>query len=410
MMLHEWRRFVKACELLTILQGVLAKVMFSSGLFKQVSYVLLAFFVCVGCSESKVPGPSANATSNYSSSNNSSYNNSERLAESAVVLQYHHVSSETPPVTSVATEQFIAHLDWLKENGFTVLPLQTVVDTLRAKQRFTHSRVAAITFDDGALSVCEQAWPILKDRQLPFTMFVNTEAIERGFRSQCSWQQLREMSRSSLVTIANHSHSHWNMISEPHVLQDNWLENMIADITTAQQLLKKHIGIAPKLFAYPYGEYNSALAKRLSELGYTSFGQQSGPVSALSDFDALPRFSGSGTHGNLEKLAPKLLSLPFPARFSFSSDNPIPINSQANPPVMTLSFPVMNKLPFANINCFNSWGMPITMDSPKQIEQRIEISVRETKRLAKGRHRYTCTSPSPEPQRFYWYSHQWLIE
>ena len=36
---------------------------------------------------------------------------------SAVILQYHHVSDETPASTSISPEKFKAHLNWIKEHN-----------------------------------------------------------------------------------------------------------------------------------------------------------------------------------------------------------------------------------------------------------------------------------------------------
>ena len=51
---------------------------------------------------------------------------------SAVILQYHHVSTATPRVTSVNTDEFRAHLEYLRNNDFTILPLEEIVAALRS--------------------------------------------------------------------------------------------------------------------------------------------------------------------------------------------------------------------------------------------------------------------------------------
>ena len=44
-------------------------------------------------------------------------------ADHGVILLYHHVSSETPGITSVTPEQFEDHLEYLAENEFQVIPV-----------------------------------------------------------------------------------------------------------------------------------------------------------------------------------------------------------------------------------------------------------------------------------------------
>jgi peptidoglycan/xylan/chitin deacetylase (PgdA/CDA1 family) len=94
------------------------------------------------------------------------------------------------------------------------------------------------------------------------------------------------------------------------------------DILKAQAQIKRNLGATPEFFAYPYGEYNLALASIVTELGLIGFGQQSGAIGYHSNFSALPRFPASGQFSHLDTLSIKLLSLAFPAQFLPSADNP----------------------------------------------------------------------------------------
>ena len=189
---------------------------------------------------------------------------------SAVILQYHNVSNETPASTTISPDEFKEHLEWIQENEFDVLPLPTIIESLKSHKNFTSSKTLAITFDDANHSVCETAWPILKEYKLPFTLFISTEGIEKNFQSSCSWEQLKEIYKSGLMTLANHTHQHLNMISR-ELLQNKteWSELVKTEIVKAQSLIESNIGQASNLFAYPYGEYNSELASIVTELGAT---------------------------------------------------------------------------------------------------------------------------------------------
>ena len=50
-----------------------------------------------------------------------------------------------------------------------------------------------LTFDDGYRSVYETAYPLLKARGWPFTVFLCPEGIDRGRGPVMTWDQLREM-------------------------------------------------------------------------------------------------------------------------------------------------------------------------------------------------------------------------
>jgi len=323
---------------------------------------------------------------------------------SAVVLQYHHVSSSTPPSTSVTPEQFEQHLSWIKSNHFKVLPLNHVVQTLRQQKTFNYDKVVAITFDDANVSVCDTAWPILKKHKLPFTLFISTEALANGFKTQCSWGALQEMVSSGLMTPANHSHSHLNMISSSSLKkQPEWTSTMKKEVLLAQELIQSELGTSNMLFAYPYGEYNTSLSELITQLGFIGFGQHSGAIGYHSDFSALPRFPVSAQHANIDTLRVKLLSLPFPAKVITDAENPIDASSPLNPPKLVLH-PSDSTL-LTSAACFDSQGIKLLSNIRDG-----RIIVQPLNKLGPGRHRYTCTSKSAFSNRFYWMSHQWLIE
>ena len=83
-------------------------------------------------------------------------------ADHAVVLQYHHVDSDTPASTSVTPSQFESHLKYLKEGGFTVWPLERIVGGLR-EGRELPEKCVGITMDDAYTSVYEKAFPLLTE-------------------------------------------------------------------------------------------------------------------------------------------------------------------------------------------------------------------------------------------------------
>ena len=43
------------------------------------------------------------------------------------ILVYHHVSNTTPPSTSISPEGFRSHLQFMKDNGITVVDLENAV-------------------------------------------------------------------------------------------------------------------------------------------------------------------------------------------------------------------------------------------------------------------------------------------
>ena len=129
-----------------------------------------------------------------------------RAANHAVILAYHHVSSDTPASTSVSVGTFEKHLSYLQQHNFTVIPLELLLKRLSSGEEVPDKSIA-ITFDDAYISVYTTAMPLLRQYNMPFTVFVNTEPVEKGYSNFMNWEQLRSL-KSNGGAVANHSHSH----------------------------------------------------------------------------------------------------------------------------------------------------------------------------------------------------------
>ena len=116
-----------------------------------------------------------------------------QAASHCVILQYHHFSDQTPAVTSVSLKQFDDHLDYLETHKFNVLPLRQVVHALRNNLALP-DRCVSLTVDDAYSSVYQNAFPRLKKRGCPLTVFVNTESVDDCLSSYMTWDQMRELS------------------------------------------------------------------------------------------------------------------------------------------------------------------------------------------------------------------------
>ena len=206
----------------------------------------------------------------------------------AVVLLYHHVSSDTPPSTSVSPGAFLAHLEYLQEQNFAVLHLTDILAAMRNGTPLPKKTVA-ITFDDAYQSVHDTAMPMLAARGWPFTVFVNTEATSTSSSLYMDWGDLRRVLAAG-GDVQNHSHRH-GYLAYPVAGEtpEAWRDRVLEDIEIAQSLIQTHLGTTPTLFAYPYGEYSPGLEKLVEASALMGIGQHSGAVGAQSDFFAIPR-------------------------------------------------------------------------------------------------------------------------
>lgn len=326
-------------------------------------------------------------------------------AAAAVVLEYHHVSDKTPKSTSISPEHFNAHMDYLAKNNFKVVPLIELAEKLREGKPLPDKTVA-ITFDDAYASVYHTAYPLLKQRGWPFTFFVNTDAV--GTSSLfVSWDQLREMAKHG-VTIANHSTAHNHLVR----LKDGenraqWRKRIAHEIQLAQENIHKEIGVSPKIFAYPFGEYDVHVQKILKNLDYIAFGQQSGVLYNEGDLQAVPRFPFGGSFTELDDFILKVNSLPMPivkARFYRDKNTRLDnlIVKEGNKPWLVLE--LADETLLKKVNCFATGQGEITVDI---IGKQLWVQAKHP--LKQGRMRYNCTAMSGQKGRFYWFTQQWLV-
>lgn len=321
----------------------------------------------------------------------------EPAPASAVILQYHHVSTRTPRITSVNVDEFRAHMDYLRDNGFTILPLEDIVAALRNGDPLP-DRSAAITFDDGYRNNYDAAYPVLREYGWPFTLFISSGLVGSNDALYLTWDQIREMAANG-ATIANHGVGHLYLLArEDGEDEAAWLARIEREIVTAEQKIEQETGQSHRLFAYPYGEYDRAIQDLVARLGYTGIGQHSGPVNAHSDFTALPRFPFSGVYASMNTFAVKVQSLAFDVKL-VEPETPVTAEQM---PAAVLDFD--GNYRFDALNCFsNDVRMEITVVDAAEQQYRIRPVQPNTAR----RFRYNCTAPARDG-RFYWYSVPWV--
>jgi len=320
----------------------------------------------------------------------------------AVVLMYHHFGVDKYPSTNIRLAQFDTHLDYLAQAGYQVWPLAKVVDYVRRQKPFP-DRVVAITIDDAYRSVFDEAYPRLRERGWPFTVFVATDGVDQHFQAYMNWQQMREMQQYG-ASFENHSATHDYLIQRrADETADQWRKRVKDDIAHAQQRIKTELGRAPAFFAYPYGEYNEILAGLVNRMGLVAFGQQSGPVGFSADLRALPRFPMAERFAALADFKQKLQSLAFPVT-AIRPWEPVVTTQEA--PRMDVEL-AKSDARLDQLSCFVSGQGAVTVEWLDRKTR--HFSVQALAALPYGRSRYNCTAPSSRPGRYFWLSHLWIV-
>ena len=323
-------------------------------------------------------------------------------ADSAVILQYHHVSETTPAITSIRPERFKEHLDYLDDNGYQVKSIEDVIRSIQENKTLPEKTIV-ITFDDAYQNIYQNAYPLLKEKGWPFTIFVSTEPVDRNFGKFLSWKQLKEMAKSG-ATIANHSISHPHMPEkQPKETQKQWLERIKGEIELTEQKILDQTSQSVKMLAWPFGETAPELRAMIKELGYVGFGQQSGAIGPLSDFTRLPRYPMSGEYTNLSGFKTKIKTKPLPVSRQVPETAIIQENNLKPSMELHLAEGTFQK---KQLRCYATGQGEIEVQWLDKEKSRFKTEAKAN--LPVGRSRYNCTAPSRDGRYYYWHSHQWL--
>ncbi len=203
----------------------------------------------------------------------------------ARVLLYHSFGWFSVQRPAVSPTAFKSQLDFLAENEIEVVPLGALLDFLEGKRRLP-KRIAVITIDDGERNGYTTAFPILKERGLPFTVAIATEAVvNHDSRGTMTWAELKELVASGLATVANHSHTHRNLTR----LGPRHLE---LELVHSRELIERHVGVRPEAFIYPLGAHNRRVQRAVEAAGYRAgFAAVGAKVHTTTNRFAIPRWA-----------------------------------------------------------------------------------------------------------------------
>ena len=320
--------------------------------------------------------------------------------DSAVIFMYHRFGNDRYPSTNITLEQFEKHLEYIEKNNFNVWPLSKIIRYIKDGKKLP-SKTVALTIDDAYISTYTEAYPRLKKKNFPFTVFISTNAVESSSKNYMHWGEMREMSKSG-AEFANHSLTHAYLLPSNSETKEEWEKRIKNEIEGAQKILQNKLGESinenPKLFSYPFGEYDENVMKVLKELDYIGVTQTSGVVDSNTNLRTIPRFAMSEAYGDIEDFILKINTLPLP----IESLSPMsPLITLNNPPLLKLKL----KRAMDNIECYTSAGDKIDMKWMSDTE----VYVQAKHPLKSPRDRYTCTAPAKN-YRWYWHSKLWIIK
>ena len=255
---------------------------------------------------------------------------------------YHRFEENKYPSTNIRLNDFSKHIEIIRNNDIQFVNPKNFKNELSSNKK---QRKILLTIDDGFLSFYENAWPILKEKEIPFILFVSTREV--GSSNYMSWNQIKEISKENFVEIGNHSHSH-------EYLADESIETIKSDIQNSINIFKEKLGKNSEFFSYPFGEYSISFKNIIKSFGFKyAFGQHSGVIDETKDLFELPRFPINEKYGELKRFTSLTKTLPFKFKEIIPEEKYLLKNK--NPPKVKIKF-YENIKNLNLINCYSNEG------------------------------------------------------
>lgn len=184
------------------------------------------------------------------------------------ILCYHNLNPVVPGSMNLTPKKFAAQIKWLKDNGFTIIPLKEAAAYLLGKRATLPAKPVVITADDGWKSVYQYMYPIVRKYQIPVTLFIYPQTISEG-KNAMTWDELKELQHTGLFDIQSHTYWHPNFKKEKRKLSPAAYEQFVKkQLLDSKILLEKKLGTNVIYLAWPFGIYDRHLEQAASQAGY----------------------------------------------------------------------------------------------------------------------------------------------
>lgn len=180
------------------------------------------------------------------------------------ILIYHYIAYNPNPkdrardALSVPPDKFDAQMQYLSQNGYTPITLDTLYG-IYSGQATAPAKPVVLTFDDGYIDFYTNAFPILRRFNFHAVSFIPTGLIGGGY--YMNWNQIKEIASSGLVTFEGHTVHHVNLSSLSYAAA-------LKELVDSKNILQANTGYPVNFIAYPNGSTNGNVQAAAKQAGY----------------------------------------------------------------------------------------------------------------------------------------------
>ena len=290
--------------------------------------------------------------------------------EGVLSIMYHRFNEFKYPSTNISMDVFKNHIELIIDANLSFYHPKKFEDEFDIPKK---DKKILLTIDDAFQSFYENAWPYLKEKKIPFVLFVSTEPV--GNKGYMSWEQIKEIDNSEFGVIGHHSHSHDYLIDKSH-------EEFLNDIKSSNLIFKYQLGYLPSLFSYPFGEYSKLMRDHISQNFKIAFGQHSGVIDINKNKFELPRFPINEKYGEVKRFKSIINYSPFEYKVLVPEEKKL--SKKNNPPKFKVEF-FDNQKNLEKINCYSNEGSKWMKSDIQLIDNELTIKFREPFLPRRGR-------------------------
>jgi poly-beta-1,6-N-acetyl-D-glucosamine N-deacetylase len=206
---------------------------------------------------------------------------------------YHDITQDVIEKDDTKVDEFIKQLDFFKASGYQAVSIQDLQEAAKGKKTLPPKAIL-FTFDDAYESFYQYAYPALKLYNYPAVLSVVTSWVEGRTpgiykkKKYMTWDQLKEVADSGLVTIASHSDNlHKLVIANPqgnlepspitfiynpqtqhYETDQQFRERIRDDLAKSREIFGQRLGRKPIVLTWPYGTYNQIGIQEARQLGF----------------------------------------------------------------------------------------------------------------------------------------------
>lgn len=217
-----------------------------------------------------------------------------------IILMYHNISSDIAPGDyDRDINDFENDLIYLKNNNIKIISLEDILKIQSGKLVPPEGqRMAAITFDDGFISMYTKAFPILKKYEAPATFFIISSFV--GSQGFLTWNQIKTMSDYTtgkgkkgvqLFDFGSHTVDHQSLEYDAARWSDkkDYIVFLNMELNQSRKAIQEKIKQPTMFLALPYGAgayepevVNAAIRTKYSGIRTSEYGSSFGAFNAYN--------------------------------------------------------------------------------------------------------------------------------